>query len=56
MVQAILDPDYFVDALRLCRDNLTRLRASPDLLPCLEPAPPPAAQPGKPAPVRRTLA
>ena len=38
MVQAILDPDYFVNALTLCRDNLARLQSTPDLLVGLGPA------------------
>jgi hypothetical protein len=56
MLQAILDPDYFIDALRLCRDNLARLRARPDLLACLDSAPPLAVQPDKPAAARRSRA
>ena len=51
MVQAILDPDYFVNALELCRDNLARLRSRPDLLRGLPdpPAPPAPTAAGPPA-------
>ena len=43
MVQAILDPDYFINALDLCRDNLARLHSSSDLLVGFEPSTTPPA-------------